>query len=78
VNARTAGVGIDRAVFAHALFRGGAEMRARIIIEYPIPDGGDLIALRDREEQRWMRSETLLALPSATVKFEWVDEAKAS
>jgi hypothetical protein len=53
-------------------------MRARIIIEYPIPDGGDLIALRDREEQRWMRSETLLALPSATVKFEWVDEAKAS
>jgi hypothetical protein len=52
-------------------------MRARITIEYFIPDG-DLIALRDREEQRWMRSETLLALQSATVKVEWVDEAKAS
>jgi hypothetical protein len=55
----------------------GRAMRARITIEYFIPDG-DLIALRDREEQRWMRSETLLALQSATVKVEWVDEAKAS
>ena len=55
----------------------GPAMRARIIIEYDTPNG-DRIAMRDREEQRWMRSETLLALRSATVKFEWVDEAKAS
>jgi hypothetical protein len=53
-------------------------MRGRIIIEYPILDG-DPIVLRDQEEQRWMKSETVLALlGSATVKFEWVDEAKAS
>ena len=52
-------------------------MRARITIEYFIPDG-DPMVLRDREEQRWMRSETLLALRSATVKVEWVDEAKTS
>ena len=52
-------------------------MRARIIIEYDVPDG-DQIALRDREEQRWLASETLRALPSARVKLEWVDEAKAS
>jgi hypothetical protein len=49
-------------------------MRARITIEYFIPDG-DPIALRDREEQRWMRSETLLALPSATVKVQIINEA---
>jgi hypothetical protein len=52
-------------------------MRARIVIEYDIPNG-DRIALRDREEQRWIRSETLLAMPSASIEFEWVDEAKAS
>jgi hypothetical protein len=52
----------------------GPAMRARIVIEYDIPNG-DRTALRDREEQRWIRSETLLAIASATVKFEWVDEA---
>jgi hypothetical protein len=49
-------------------------MRARVIIEYSVPDG-DRVALKDREEQRWMRSETLLALPSATVKVEVIQEA---
>jgi hypothetical protein len=52
-------------------------MRARIVIEYDIPNG-DRIALRDREEQRWTRSETLLAMPYASIEFEWVDEAKTS
>jgi hypothetical protein len=52
-------------------------MRARVVIEYDIPNG-DRIALRDREEQRWIRSETLLGIPSASIEFEWVDEAKAS
>jgi hypothetical protein len=52
-------------------------MKARITIEYLIPEG-DRIALRDREEQRWMGSGTLRDLPSATVKFEWVDEANAA
>jgi hypothetical protein len=56
---------------------GGAAMRARIVIEYDIPNG-DRIALRDREEQRWVRSETLRAMPSATIEFEWIDDAKAS
>jgi hypothetical protein len=55
----------------------GPAVRARIVIEYDIPNG-DRIALRDREEQRWVRSETLLSIPSATIEFEWVDEAKAS
>jgi len=50
-------------------------MRARVTIEYPVSDGQDRVALRDREEQRWMRSETLLALPSATVKAELIEEA---
>jgi hypothetical protein len=52
-------------------------MRARVVIEYDIPNG-DRIALRDREEQRWIRSETLHAIPSASIEFEWVDETKAS
>jgi hypothetical protein len=50
-------------------------MRARITIEYFVSEG-DPIALRDREEQRWMRNEALLFLPSATVKVEWVDEPR--
>jgi hypothetical protein len=52
-------------------------MRARIVIEFDIPSG-DRIALRDREGQRWMRSETLRAIRSATIEFEWVDDAKVS
>jgi hypothetical protein len=55
----------------------GPAMRARIVIEYDIPNG-DRMALRDREEQRWIRSETLRAMPSASIEFEWADEAKAS
>ena len=47
-------------------------MRARVTIEYDLPDG-DRAALREREEQRWLRSETLLALSSAVVKVELLD-----
>jgi hypothetical protein len=47
-------------------------MRARVIIEYNVPNG-DCIALRDREEQRWITSETLLPLPTATVKAELIE-----
>ena len=47
-------------------------MRARVTIEYDVPDG-DRVALREREEQRWITSETLLALPSAVVKVELLD-----
>ena len=45
-------------------------MKTRVIIEYDLPPG-DGVVLRDREEQRWTASETVLALPgSATVKVE--------
>ena len=48
-------------------------MKARIIIEYDLPPG-DRIVLRDREEQRWAKSETVLLLPgSAVVKVEILD-----
>ena len=47
-------------------------MKTRVIIEYDIP-AGDGVALREREEQRWTASETVLSLPgSATVKMELV------
>jgi hypothetical protein len=47
-------------------------MKARVIIEYDLPPG-DCVALREREEQRWTASETVLSLPgSATVKMELV------
>jgi len=52
-------------------------MRARVIIEYNVPNG-DCIALRDREEQRWITSETLLALPTATVKAELIEGSNAA
>ena len=50
-------------------------MKTRVIIEYDLPRSscaaGDRVAVRDQEEQRWTRSETVLALPgSATVKVE--------
>jgi hypothetical protein len=49
------------------------EMKTRVIIEYVLPPG-DRVAIRDREEQRWITSETVLALPgSATVKVELLD-----
>ena len=48
-------------------------MKTRVVIEYDLPPG-DSVALRDREEQRWIASETLLALPgSAMVKVELMD-----
>jgi hypothetical protein len=48
-------------------------MKTRVIIEYDLPPG-DSVALRDREEQRWIRSQTVLGLPgSATVTVELLD-----
>lgn len=48
-------------------------MKTRAIIEYDLPPG-DSVALRDREEQRWITSETVLSLPGlATVKVELLD-----
>src|SRR5258708_6109793 len=47
-------------------------MRARVIIEYDIPNW-ERVALRDREEQRWITSETVLALWSATAKVEVIE-----
>jgi len=48
-------------------------MKTRVIIEYDLPPG-DCVVLRDREEQRWITCETVLALPgSARVKVEVVD-----
>ena len=35
-------------------------MKTRVIIEYDLPPG-DRVVLRDREEQRWTASETVLA-----------------
>jgi hypothetical protein len=47
-------------------------MKTRVIIEYDLP-AGYCVALREREEQRWTASETVLSLPgSATVKVELV------
>ena len=49
-------------------------MRTRVIIEYNLPCGfaaGDRVVVRDQEEQRWTKCETVLALPgSATVTVE--------
>ena len=39
-------------------------MKARVTIEYDLPEG-DRTVLREREEQRWITCETLLALRSA-------------
>jgi hypothetical protein len=47
----------------------GEQCRARVTIEYDVPEE-DRVALREREERRWITSETLLALPSAVVKVE--------
>ena len=45
-------------------------MKTRVIIEYNLPSG-DCVVIRDREEQRWITCETVLALPgSVTVKVE--------
>jgi hypothetical protein len=48
-------------------------MRTRVIIEYDLPcvAAGDRVVVRDQEEQRWTKCETVLALPgSATVTVE--------
>jgi hypothetical protein len=48
-------------------------MKTRVIIEYHIPPG-DNVVLRDREEQRWITCVTVLALPgSPTVKVELLE-----
>ena len=48
-------------------------MKTRVIIEYNLP-AGDCVALREREEQRWTASETVLSLPgSAMVKVEFLE-----
>jgi len=35
-------------------------MKARVTVEYDIPNG-DLTALREREEQRWIRARRCLS-----------------
>ena len=50
-------------------------MKAHVTIEYHIPDG-DRTVLREREEQRWITCETLLALRSATVKVELIEGSR--
>jgi hypothetical protein len=47
-------------------------MRARVTIEYDVPEG-ERVALRDREEQRWITSEAVRVLPRAAVKVEVLD-----
>ena len=49
-------------------------MKTRVIIEYDLPRSsaaGDHLVVRDQEEQRWTKCETVLALPgSAKVTVE--------
>jgi hypothetical protein len=47
-------------------------MRARVTIEYDLPEG-NAKRLAKREEQRWETSQTLLDLRSAVVKNELLD-----
>ena len=55
----------------------GKQMKTRVIIEYDLPRGcaaGDRVVIRDQEEQRWTKCETVLALPgSATVRVELLE-----
>ena len=48
-------------------------MKARITIEYDLPEG-DRTKHREREERRWMTCETLRQLRSAVVRVELIDE----
>jgi hypothetical protein len=51
-------------------------MKTRVIIEYDLPcvAAGDRVVVRDQEEQRWTKCETVLALPgSPTVTVELLD-----
>jgi len=49
-------------------------MKARVTIEYDLPQWDQaklgLVGLHEREEQRWITSETVLELAFATVKVE--------
>ena len=54
-------------------FRLEAGMKARITIEYDLPEG-DRTTHREREERRWMTCETLRQLRSAVVKVELSEE----
>jgi len=47
-------------------------MRARITIEYDVPEG-DRVAIREREEQRWVTSEAVRVLPRTVVMVELLD-----
>jgi len=51
-------------------------MRALVTIEYEMdrPPGVDRDLLRQREAARWIASETLHGLRTATVKVELIDE----
>jgi hypothetical protein len=55
-------------------------MKSRVTIEYDLPqwDQAKLgpLGLREREEERWMTNETVLALRSATVKVELIEGAR--
>jgi len=55
-------------------------MKSRVTIEYDLPqwDQAKLgpLGLREREAERWMTSETVLALRSATVKVELIEGAR--
>jgi hypothetical protein len=52
---------------------GRSKMKTRVIIEYDIP-AGDRVVVREREDQRWTASETVLALPgSAKVRVELLE-----
>ena len=52
-------------------------MKTRVIIEYDLPRGcvaGDRVVIRDQEQQRWTKCETVLELPgSATVRVELLE-----
>ena len=67
-----AGAGVSYPAWAN-----GKQMKTRVIIEYNLPRScaaGDRVVVRDQEEQRWTRSDTVLALPgSATVTVELLE-----
>jgi len=55
-------------------------MKARVTIEYDIPRWDQaalgLQGLREREEQRWITSPTVMGLPSGTVKVELIEGSR--
>jgi hypothetical protein len=60
-------------VRARTARNGETHMKTRVTVEYNLP-AGDRVAVRDQEEQRWITSQTVLALPgSATVKVELLE-----